>query len=80
LFRSKRLSLLTIFALVVTSLSGLASAASANVSPFSTFTVNGTAVTDGSVVVISAETKSADVVVSGAVAYDITAFVGSSCL
>jgi hypothetical protein len=77
LFRSKRLSLLTIFALVVTSLSGLASAASANVSPFSTFTVNGTAVTDGSVVVISAETKSADVVVSGAVAYDITAFVGA---
>ena len=78
MFRSKRLSLLTIFALVVTSISGLSvSAASANVSPFSTFTVNGTTVTDGSVVVISAETKSADLVVSGAVAYDITAFVGS---
>jgi hypothetical protein len=74
LFRSKRLSLLTIFALVVTSISGLtASAANAKESPFSTFTVNGAAVLDGSVVVISAESKSAEVVVSGAVPYDITA-------
>ncbi len=78
MFRSKRLSLLTIFALVVTSMTGLsASANSAEVSPFSTFTVNGTTVTDGSVVVISPETKSADLVVSGAVPYDITAGISA---
>ncbi|MCX6495945.1 MAG: cadherin-like beta sandwich domain-containing protein [Rhodoluna sp.] len=78
MFISKRLSLLTTFALVVTSLSGLASAASASTSPFSTFTVNGTAVVDGSVVVISPDTKSADVVVSGTLPYDINAGVSTT--
>lgn len=77
MFRSKRLSLLTILALVVTSISGLASSANANTSPFSTFTVNGTTVTDGSVVVISPTLKSADLVVSGAVPYDITAAISA---
>jgi hypothetical protein len=76
-FISKRISLLTIFALVVTSLSGLTSAASANTSPFSTFTVNGTTVVDGAVVVITPDTKSADVVVSGTLPYDINAGVSS---
>ena len=77
MFISKRISLLTIFALVVTSLSGLTSAASANTSPFSTFTVNGTTVVDGAVVVITPDTKSADVVVSGTLPYDINAGVSS---
>ena len=64
MFRSKRLSLLTIFALVVTSLSGLsASAANARVNElnFNVFTVNGAAVTDGSVVEIPQGTKAADI-------------------
>lgn len=64
MFKSKRLSLLTIFALVVTSLSGLsASAASAreNIYEFPVFTVNGTTVRDGSVVEISGASKSADI-------------------
>ena len=64
MFKSKRLSLLTIFALVVASLSGLsASAANARVNeiPFQVFTVNGTTVTDGSVIEISPATKSADI-------------------
>lgn len=77
MFISKRLSLLTTFALVVTSLSGLTSAASANGSPFSTFTVNGTAVVDGAVVVIAPDTKSADLVVSGTLPYDINAFLST---
>ena len=77
MFRSKRLSLLTIFALVVTSLSGLASAASANTNPFSTFTVNGATVSNGSIVEISPTLKSADLVVSGTVPYDINAGISA---
>ncbi len=72
MFRSKRLSLLTIFALVVTSLSGLsASAANAvtNENLISKLTVNGQElasagyVADGSVVNLPQDTKSADVVI-----------------
>jgi hypothetical protein len=73
-FKSKRLSLLTIFALVVTSVTGLsataANAAKENI--FSKFMVNGTElsssglVTDGSVVVIPQSTKSADLVIETA--------------
>ena len=78
MFISKRLSLLTTFALVVTSLSGLTSAASANGGPFTTFTVNGTAVANGDVVVITPDTKSADLVVSGTLPYDINAGVNTT--
>jgi hypothetical protein len=72
-FKSKRLSLLTIFALVVTSLSGLsASAANAAVNEpvIGNFSVNGTdlavagLVAEGTVVNIPQDTKSADLVIS----------------
>jgi hypothetical protein len=72
LFRSKRLSLLTIFALVVTSISGLsatAANANGNESVFSKFQVNGTelslsgSVAAGTVVEVSQETKSVDLLI-----------------
>ena len=65
MFKSKRLSLLTIFALVVTSLSGLSATAANADEPYgySAFTVNGTTVTNGSVVEISGGSKSADIYV-----------------
>jgi len=66
-FKSKRISLLTIFAVVITSLSGLAASpasAAPNEGIFSDFTVNGISVTDGSVVEIPASSKSADIFIN----------------
>ena len=52
-------------ALIVPSIAGLSvSAASADTSPFSNFTVNGAAVADGAVVVIAPDSKSADLSVT----------------
>jgi hypothetical protein len=68
-FKSKRLSLLTILALTVSSLSGLsASAANANgaESVLTSFTVDGNSVVNGATVAVSQATKSADLVVETA--------------
>ena len=66
MFKSKRVSLLTIFALLLPSSAGLAtlgvSAASAADNSLSTFTVNGTSVVDGASVDLDPYTTSATVV------------------
>ncbi len=65
-FKSKRISLLTILALAVSSISGLSvGAANANGTEpvLATFTIDGTAIADGAVVAVSQSAKSVDLVV-----------------
>lgn len=76
MFKSKRISLITIFALLLPSSAGIAgfgtSAAFAATTDLQTFTVNGVAVTDGATVDLEPYTSSVDVV---AVAADPTSTV-----
>ena len=84
MFKSKRISLITIFALLLPSSAGIAgfgtSAAFAATTDLQTFTVNGAAVTDGATVDLEPYTTSVEVVAEAADPTSTVAVIGGTDL